>query len=647
MGKTKFEKYLESIDNNKRDEILNNIKHLFINEMKTDEEIGNILNISKTAIKNVRFKYGIVKKYSDIFNDNAKRNAQKYINNELNGNLTQQIFMELPLEYQSSIITNIQNKINEIKYSQRDLINLLMIDDTLLKYLKSTNNIVYPNNYSKLVTHYKRSHKTSEERMQECINKSNALKNRSPEDKLKTKQKIQQTCLERYGVKHNWQKPEIREKVKKNSIQKYGIYNPLFSDKAKQTKLERYGDVNYNNRKKYKETYNNFSNDKKLAIRKKTEETCLERYGVKHHMLNQEIKNNLQNIFLQKYNVSCPFQINPNRNIISKNNILFEEELFNLFNIKFEMEFHLTDKSFDFKYDNLLLELNPTITHNSNVAFAHLSGLCTNPNCNKHKPISKTYHYDKWKLAKDNGYELISIFDWYDIDKILSLIKSKLGLNENKIGARQTIIKNISKQESKKFLEENHILGYDRSSDIIYGLYYNNLLVSVMSFGKPRYTKEYDWELLRFANLSNYSIYGGASKLWKQFLKDYNPNNVITYTNNDFGNGNVYTKLGFKFKNVIKSSPIWNIPYKNIFIKHSSLIRQGADRLLKNKINNYFPVGLDYEDFIKRGGKKEYDKEYSLLPDNTNWWPGNIDIMRHYGFVEVYSTGTSVYIYKK
>ena len=45
MGKTKFEKYLESIDNNKRDEILNNIKHLFINEMKTDEKIDNILNI--------------------------------------------------------------------------------------------------------------------------------------------------------------------------------------------------------------------------------------------------------------------------------------------------------------------------------------------------------------------------------------------------------------------------------------------------------------------------------------------------------------------------------------------------------------------------------------------------------------------------
>ena len=38
MGKTKFEKYLESIDNNKRDEILNNIKHLFINEMCYEKE---------------------------------------------------------------------------------------------------------------------------------------------------------------------------------------------------------------------------------------------------------------------------------------------------------------------------------------------------------------------------------------------------------------------------------------------------------------------------------------------------------------------------------------------------------------------------------------------------------------------------------
>ena len=228
----------------------------------------------------------------------------------------------------------------------------------------------------------------------------------------------------------------------------------------------------------------------------------------------------------------------------------------------------------------------------------------------------------------------------------MSLLKSKLQQNHIKIGARQTTIKIIDKKTSKMFLDNNHVLGYDRSSDVIYGLYYNDVLVSVMSFGKPRYSKEYDWELLRFANLSNHTIYGAASKLWKQFLKDYNPKNVITYTNNDFGNGEVYAKLGFKFKDVLKSSCVWNQPYKNTFIKHTSLIRQGADRLLKNKIDNYFPVGLDREDFINRGGKEEYAREYSLLPENTEWWPGNVDIVKHYGFVDVYSSGTSIYVFE-
>ena len=647
MGKTRFEKSLEQLSNNERTDILDNIRNLFLNDMKTDEEIGKILNVSKTAIKNVRFKYGIVKSYNDISNDNAKRNAKKYMNNDLKCKLTELIFKELPYNYKQIVIKNIQSKINENKYSQNELGDQLHIAKSLLKYLKENSLITYANDYNKLVQKYKQNNKSSEELLKEKLNRSMAQKNRSPEEKQKSKEKRQETCLERFGVKSNLQTKEVKEIVKNNSLKKYGVENPIHSYKSKQTKLERYGDENYNNREKYKETYNNFSNEKKLEIRNKTEQTCIDKYGVKHHMLNQKVKDDLQNIFLEKYNVTCPFLINPNRNIISKNNLAFEEELYNKFKLKFNMEININNKSFDFGYNKLLIELNPTITHNSNISFAHLTGICNVVNCTKHKPLSKDYHYNKWKLAKDNGYELISIFDWYDVNKVLSLIKSKLGMNDYKIGARQTTIKIINKQESKKFLNNNHILGYDKSSDIIYGLYYKDLLVSVMSFGKPRYAKDYEWELLRFANLSNYTIYGSASRLWNQFLKDYNPKSVITYTNNDFGNGNIYVKLGFKFQKVIKSSPVWNIPYKNIFIKHSSLIRQGADRLLKNKINNYFPVGLNYDDFIKRGGKEEYCKEYSILPNDTTWWPGNIDIMRHYGFVEVYSTGTSVYIYEK
>lgn len=647
MGITLYEKKLEKLSNIEREKELDIIKKYFLEDLISDEEIAKKMNLSKTAIINVRNKYNIKRNCFLKLKAKSKRDWEKHMTD-----VNHVIALDTFKTYEDYIdvdayVSNISELVHDKLLSDKEIANELKLNQRVVKYLKDKYNIKRTKSESIEKQKQTVNSWTDEQKIINHNNRKNAMINRSIEEKQKTKNKIQKTMLERYGVTHNWQKPDIREKVKENSLKKYGVENPMCSIKSKETKIERYGDENYNNREKYKQTYSNFSDEKKLEIRKKTEQTCLNKYGAKHHMLNQEVKNNLQNKFLEKYNVGCPFLINPNRNIISKNNLIFKEELFKKFNINFNMEIKINKHSYDFGYKNLLIELNPTVTHNSNISFAHLTGVCTDENCLKHKPISKTYHYEKWKLAKDNDYELISIFDWYNIDKILSLIKAKLNLNDNKLGARQTAVKLISKQESKKFLEDNHILGYDRSSDIIYGLYFNDLLVSVMSFGRPRYNKDYDWELLRFANLSNYTINGAASKLWKQFIKEYQPENVITYTNNDFGNGGVYEKLGFKFQKVINSSPVWNIPYKNVFIKHSSLIRQGADRLLKNKINNYFPVGLNYDDFIKRGGKEEYYKEYSMLPDDTDWWPGNIDIMRHYGFVEVYSTGTSIYVYSK
>ena len=645
MGKTKFEKEFETFSKNQQNEILSLIKRLFIEELKTDEEIANLLSVPKTAIYAIRCKHGIKKSYNDIFKSNAKKNASKFINNELDLFLSIDMYNELPDKYKEKVINDIQILLNDNKHYLNDISKELKISKTLINYLIDNKKLVNNSEFNKILK-YKRSLRTEEQKLQEYNNRSQALKNRTIEQKIESIKKMQNTNLKKYGCICNLQIKEVREKVNENNLKKYGTKNALQGYKAKQTKLEKYGDENYNNREKYKETYNNFSKEKLQKIKNKTQETCLKKYGVPHHMKNDKIKEKIQKSLIDKYNVSNPFQIHPyENNIISKQNLLFKDLLINTFNIVPELEFKLDNNYFDFKIGNLLIEINPTVSHNSSVAFAHLTKMCTDINCIKHKPLDKDYHYNKWALAKNNGYELVSIFDWYDINKIMSLIKSKLQLNDIKIGARQTSIKIIDKKVSKEFLDKNHILGYDRSSDIIYGLYYNDLLVSVMSFGKPRYSKQYEWELLRYANLSNYTIYGGASKLWKQFLKDYSPKSVITYTNNDFGNGFVYKKLGFTEVDVLKNNRVWNIPYKNIFIKHTSLIRQGADRLLKNKIDNYFLVGLDYDDFIKRGGKEEYKYEYSKLPKDTTWWPGNIDIVRHYNFVDVYSSGTTVYKY--
>lgn len=114
-----------------------------------------------------------------------------------------------------------------------------------------------------------------------------------------------------------------------------------------------------------------------------------------------------------------------------------------------------------------------------------------------------------------------------------------------KIYARKTICKEVSYTEAKEFLEENHIQG-NCISKYRYGLYYNEELVSLMTFGKSRFKDEF--EMLRFCNKKYLNIVGGASKLFSHFLNDHNEIlEVISYADRRWSIGNLYTKLRIFF----------------------------------------------------------------------------------------------------
>ena len=53
--------------------------------------------------------------------------------------------------------------------------------------------------------------------------------------------------------------------------------------------------------------------------------------------------------------------------------------------------------------------------------------------------------------------------------------------------------------------------------------------------------------MLRFCNILNTTVIGGASKLLKYFIKTYHPKQIISYADRRWSNGNLYEKLGFKF----------------------------------------------------------------------------------------------------
>jgi len=160
----------------------------------------------------------------------------------------------------------------------------------------------------------------------------------------------------------------------------------------------------------------------------------------------------------------------------------------------------------------------------------------------------KKYHYDKWKFCQDNDIQLMNIWedDWYfKQDIVKSIILNKLGKNNIKIYARQCIIKNVNNEECNKFLEENHLQG-KCSSSINLGLFYDNELVSLMTFGKRKISNKLQFELLRFCSKLNTNVIGAASKLFKHFINNYSFDKVVSYASCDISNGDLYEQLDFK-----------------------------------------------------------------------------------------------------
>ena len=95
-----------------------------------------------------------------------------------------------------------------------------------------------------------------------------------------------------------------------------------------------------------------------------------------------------------------------------------------------------------------------------------------------------------------------------------------LGIYDRTLYARKCVVKQILFNIAKDFLEKNHIQG-SVNSVVNLGLFHENDLISVMTFGKSRYGRSHQWELLRFCTKLNYHIPGAAGKLLSYFELHY------------------------------------------------------------------------------------------------------------------------------
>ena len=316
-------------------------------------------------------------------------------------------------------------------------------------------------------------------------------------------------------------------------------YNKYLKEKTTETIVEKYGSITaYNQMKsqKSKDVWIEKTPEEIKARTEKINKTCQEKYGVEFFCQAEECKS-----------------VSGNN---SKPNKDFEAILTGL-KINFEREFPLQRFSYDFKINNILIEINPTYTHNSSVGIFNRD------------PLNMYYHQNKTVKAVSAGYRCIHVFDWDDKYKVAQLL-----LPRETIYARHCEISLVSLDDARNFLTKYQ--GYVKA-DIRIGLFYDGELVSLMTFDKPRYNRNYEYELIRYCSSKN--IIGGAEKLFSYFVREYKPKSIISYCDLAKFSGEVYSKLGFVVKQN-KPSKHWYNPKTKQHFTDNLLRQQGFSRLI-------------------------------------------------------------------
>jgi hypothetical protein len=225
---------------------------------------------------------------------------------------------------------------------------------------------------------------------------------------------------------------------------------------------------------------------------------------------------------------------------------------------------------------------------------------------NIYKKKGKNYYQDKVVKCESLGIHLILIFE-YEWNNEISREKNKrylrniLSNNSKIVYARLTDIKVISNTESKELLEENHLQGFV-DARVVYGCYYKDELIGIMSFGVPRYDKSFDSEIIRLCWKDGYRVIGGASKLFKRFVRDFKPDSVVSYCDISKFSGKTYIDMGFLQEKSELTSPnyMWvNSETNDVLPRYRTMKHRliqkgwGTEDETENEImqrHNYFKV---------------------------------------------------------
>lgn len=401
------------------------------------------------------------------------------------------------------------------------------------------------------------------------------------------------TCIEKYGAPNTMSIPEISSKVRE-SFRRRVEEDPEFlkniKAKTEATKIEKYGSL---------------EKAQEIALSKR-KETCKEKYGAEFPAQADSIKVKLKNTLKEKYgdeveNISQILgHADKMRDSVEKDIHKFEEDNnctgFSRLVRKYGQGWiHLDLPKINYKkyrfipneyvseIEAYVMSCNSQASHSEKDLVAFVKSIYEGPVFENVRNIinpleldiyvpeknlaieyngdywhsseckEKKYHEMKSKMCEAKGIRLIHVYEceWiHSREKIESLLRIALGCDYSKIGARQCEVRKIDNKMAQAFNEKNHLQGH-RNAQVTYGLFYKGELQQLMSFSKTKYNRnlknENDWEIIRGCPGSNNVIVGGVSKLFKSFVKEYNPDTVFSYCDFNKFDGRGYEAIGMKF----------------------------------------------------------------------------------------------------
>ena len=434
----------------------------------------------------------------------------------------------------------------------------------------------------------------------------------------------EQTWLKKYNTKHVWSVNSIRDKVKSTKQKKYSNENFNNRTKAKKTNKERYGHETpqvldsikektiINNNKKYGVDFPQQREDFKITQLKNKKSNYWEKFmsllSMKHiePCFNKSEYINKESMTFKCLKCEKTFE----------SNTFIAQKIYCpscIFKSSYEVEIQHWISSLDisietnkrFYYDgNHFYECDIYIPEfNLGIEFHDIYW---------HSELykEKRYHQNKYLFFNERNNQLIQIFqnEWIEKESIVKSIILNLMSKNSSIWARKCEIKEIDIDSYRDFLESNHLQGY-ASSLVKLGLYYNNELVQVMSFGKSRFNKQYEWENIRTCTKIGKHVVGGFNRLLKYFILHWNPQSIISYVDLRYFTGEGYIQNDFRIKSM--SDPNF------FYFKKDTILLESRNKYQRHKLSklleNYDENKGEHETMLNNDFLRIYDAGNRIL----------------------------------